>query len=82
MPDSILEVVAATVDVVKQRGDKPLRTPGEAKPMTKEMAQDFNNTSVDIQDSLNPGERFLTPAEAAARRKKIIKERKKQGLAL
>lgn len=80
MPDSILEIVQATVDTVKSQKPKPI--PGEAKPMTEEMAHNFKNTQLDISEALKPGERFLTAKEANERRKKIIEERKKRGLAL
>lgn len=78
MPDDIREIVEATVETVKIQKLRPLI--GEATPMTKEMAKTYKDTNQDINQSLKPGERFLTPAEATANRKRIIAARKEQGL--
>lgn len=79
MPDGILELVSAAVEIAKENEKKPLRVPGEAKPIPKTV-EEFKNIDNDIDEALKPGERYLTPQEAAERRKQLIEMRRQKGL--
>jgi len=86
MPDDILEIVKAGVDVAKtapkfkdnvEATDMPAATTPEE--VIANVAK-FKDTKSDIAASLKPGERFLTEEEAAENRKKIAEARKEKGL--
>lgn len=76
MPDSILETVKIGCEVAKSIPAKPAITP-EQKIITKDIAETYNDLNNDLRESLRPGERYLTPAEAAERKKMIIEAQSK-----
>jgi len=78
MPQDILDIVQAGIEVAKSASKMKDDIVEE-----KDIPQDenaFKDISGDIKDSLKPGERFLTEAEAKARRQKIMELRRKKGL--
>ena len=72
MPDDILEVVGATVEVLRERPTQaydPNNAVGEALPDNE---ADYDNPLNDVRSvKLKEGERFLSEAEARERRKQI-----------
>ena len=86
MPDDILDIVKVGVEVAKtapQMRDNVKATEIPAATTPEEIEANrirFENTQFDIAEALEPGERFLTEEEAAARREEIMRQRKEQGL--
>lgn len=86
MPDDIFDIVVAGVEVAKTY--VPPKDNVDEKPMTAVLTPEqteaekrkYENINNDIGEALAPGERFLTPAEAKARRKAIADQRRAQGL--
>lgn len=77
MPQDILDIVQAGIEVAKSA--PKMRDIVEEKDIPQD-ENAFRDISVDIKESLNPGERFLTKAEAKARRQKIMEIRRQKGL--
>jgi len=77
MPQDILDIVQVGIEVAKSA--PKMKDIVEEKDIPKD-ENAFKDISGDIKDSLKPGERFLTKAEAKARRKKIMELRRKKGL--
>lgn len=86
MPDDILAIVEAGMEVAKTA--PKMRDNVEAKEIPAAATPEqiaankarYDNTQNDIAEALKPGERYLTEAEAKARREKLMKQRKEQGL--
>lgn len=79
MPDPILDIVSAGVEIAKEVEKKPYRDPVVAEELPENEA-DYNNVKNDVGSALKKGERFLTEAEAKARRQEIMKQRQAEGL--
>lgn len=86
MPDDILDLVQAGVEVAKATPKIKDRVEAKEIPAAEspeDIARNkaaFHNIAADINDALEPGERYLTPEEAKARRAALIEERKQAGL--
>lgn len=86
MPDDILDLVQAGVEVAKATPKVKDRVEAKEIPVAEspeDVARNkaaFHNIAADINDALEPGERYLTPEEAKARRAALIEERKQAGL--
>jgi len=86
MPDDILDLVQAGVEVAKATPKVKDRVEAKEIPAAEspeDVARNkaaFHNIAADINDALEPGERYLTPEEAKARRAALIEERKQAGL--
>jgi len=86
MPDDILAIVEAGMEVAKTA--PKMRDNVEAKEIPAAVTPEqiaankarYDNTQNDIAEALKPGERYLTEAEAKARREKLMQQRKEQGL--
>lgn len=77
MPQDILDIVQAGIEVAKSA--QKMKDIVEEKDIPQD-ENAFRDISGDIKDSLKPGERFLTEAEAKARRQKIMELRRQKGL--
>lgn len=86
MPDDILDIVQAGVEVAKATPKMKDRVEAKEIPAAtspEDVARNkaaFHNIAADISDALEPGERYLSPEEAKARRAALIEERKAAGL--
>lgn len=79
MPNDILAIVEAGVQVAREMKNNPVKEkPVEEKILDKETSAKYADLNNEFREILKPGERYLTPAEAAARKKRIIDEMNKR----
>lgn len=86
MPDDILDLVMAGVEVAKvapKIKDKVQAKEIPAAETPEDIARNraaYHDITNDINEALDPGEHYLSPEEAKARRAALIEKRKEAGL--